>query len=91
MHVLHLTRLRLPAIRQLGHSSRCKCAVLQGYPGNLTIHVTYQLTPRDALILELRAVTDKATPVSLTSLANFNLGGHDNELGILDHRLTING
>ena len=47
----------------------------EGFPGALSVRVTYTLTDRDELKLEYSAITDKPTPVNLTSHSYFNLGG----------------
>jgi aldose 1-epimerase len=62
----------------------------EGYPGNLTLRVTY-LVPKDKNNINIRYVasTDKATPVNLTNHAYFNLSGHGSPT-VLDHMLTIN-
>ena len=58
----------------------------QGFPGTLTVHVTYELL-KDQLVITYEAETDKATPVNLTNHSYFNLSG---EGTILDHVLYIN-
>ncbi len=47
----------------------------EGYPGNLTITVTYTLTADSALIVETEATTDRTTPLCLAQHSYFNLGG----------------
>jgi aldose 1-epimerase len=48
----------------------------EGFPGTLTIKVTYVLTADNALSIHYEAATDKATPVNLTNHAYFNMGGN---------------
>jgi aldose 1-epimerase len=60
-----------------------------GFPGNLTINVTYTLTPDNELRISYKAVTDKPTVVNLSNHAFFNLKGEGNGT-ITDHILTLN-
>ena len=59
----------------------------EGYPGNLTVAVTYTL-PHDAneLRIDFAGTTDAPTLCNLTNHAFFNLAGKGD---ILDHTLTI--
>ncbi|MDP5132044.1 MAG: galactose mutarotase, partial [Paraglaciecola sp.] len=58
----------------------------EGYPGNLLVKATYELTDNEGLKLTISASTDKATPVNLTQHAYYNLNGY---ASILGHRLLI--
>lgn len=61
----------------------------EGYPGNLSVTVTYRLTRADELKIDYTATTDKATPINLTNHTYWNLadGGASD---VLDHVLTLN-
>jgi len=61
----------------------------EGYPGNLQVSVTYQLSSDNTLTVEYLATTDKATPINLTQHTYFNLKG-EGEGTILDHQLMLN-
>ncbi len=59
----------------------------EGYPGNLLTEFVYTLTEMNEVRMDIKATTDKATPVNLVQHSYFNLSTHQN---ILDHSLTIN-
>ena len=60
----------------------------EGYPGTLSVRVTYTLTPRDELVADYLASTDKATPVNLSQHSYWNLHGGGRG-DILDHVVTL--
>ena len=50
----------------------------EGYPGNLSITLTYELTNENALNIHYEATTDKPTVIGLTQHSYFNLKGAGN-------------
>ena len=61
----------------------------QGYPGTLTVVMTYELNDDDELVIVHNATTDKKTVVNLTHHSFFNLHGAGNGT-INDHIMMIN-
>lgn len=59
-----------------------------GFPGNLSVKVTYQLTNDNAVDIRYEATTDKATVVNLTNHSYFNLSGVPGSQ-IVDHQIMI--
>jgi len=59
-----------------------------GYPGKLTVKVTYALEDDHSLKITYNATTDKATVVNLTNHAYFNLNGAGDQT-ITDHTLQL--
>jgi aldose 1-epimerase len=60
----------------------------EGYPGNLSVKVSYWLDGQGALRIEYQAVTDHRTPVSLSNHSYFNLSAFEQPL-ISDHVLVV--
>ncbi|MDZ8118713.1 aldose epimerase family protein [Pontiella agarivorans] len=49
----------------------------EGYPGTLTVSVTYTLSAEGEFRLDYEATTDRKTVLNLTNHSYFNLGGHN--------------
>jgi len=59
----------------------------EGYPGTLSVTVTYTLADAsDELTIDFAATTDAPTACNLTNHVFFNLAGHGS---ILDHQVTL--
>lgn len=60
----------------------------EGYPGTLSVDVTYKLTDENELCIDYKATTDKSTVINLTNHAYFNLSG-DGDPSVHDHVLEL--
>ena len=69
-------------------------AGVEGYPGSLQCAVTYTLrhlpAGGTALVVELEAHADAATPVNLTSHIYWNLNGERTRNTVHNHKLQVN-
>ena len=61
----------------------------EGYPGNLTVKVSYMLRHDNRLVMDCEAHTDRLTPVNLTNHAFFNLTGVQSGKNMLSHLLRL--
>lgn len=60
----------------------------EGFPGNVSVNVTYRLTGENALEIRYEGVSDKDTVLNMTNHSYFNLNGHAS--GSIDgHKLTM--
>ena len=61
----------------------------QGFPGNASIDVTYQLDAAGGLHIVYDAVSDRDTIFNLTNHSYFNLAGHDHTGAAMDQLLML--
>ena len=62
----------------------------QGFPGNLTVQVTYTLTEDNEIQIHYEGTADQDTIVNMTNHSYFNLAGHDGgREALLDHKVQI--
>lgn len=61
----------------------------EGYPGELTVVVTYRLNDNNELLIDYEATTSAPTVLNLTNHAYWNLSGDGGKSTILDHSLTL--
>ena len=59
----------------------------EGFPGNLSVNITFQLNNSNELTLKIEAHTDKATAINMTHHGYFNLNGDASS--IEDHIVEI--
>ncbi|MGB5668483.1 MAG: aldose epimerase family protein [Maribacter sp.] len=59
----------------------------EGFPGNVSVTVTFSLNNNNELHIDYKATTDKDTPLSMTNHTYFNLSGFDSS--IEDHTVQI--
>jgi len=60
----------------------------QGFPGNLSASVKYELLDPGSLVIDFTATTDKPTTINLASHIYFNLDGKASHIS--DHSIRIN-
>ena len=67
----------------------------ENYPGKIEVSATYTLVPTTSaaklcLQMEGKSLDDeKASPLSLANHSYFNLGGHNNPKGVMDHKISM--
>ncbi|XP_017768471.1 PREDICTED: aldose 1-epimerase [Nicrophorus vespilloides] len=63
----------------------------EGYPGNVLVNVSCELTNSNEFLLDFSATTTKPTVVNLTNHSYFNLAGHEKGAQeIYKHEVSIN-
>ena len=84
----HCWQAHASSDRELARVSLCRLSRdgEEGYPGNLLVMVTYELTASGELRCRYQAGCDQPTPVSISQHSYFNLAG---EGDILGHELCV--
>jgi aldose 1-epimerase len=59
----------------------------EGFPGKLTVQLTFKLTEENELILDYKAETDEATAINLTHHSYFNLSPEGGKIRHHTHRM----
>jgi len=59
----------------------------EGFPGNLTVQLTFKLTDENELILDYKATTDTPTAINLTHHGYFNLSPKGGNIGNHIHHM----
>lgn len=63
----------------------------EGFPGDVIVNATFELTPENEFKMNYIALTDKPTYVNLTNHSYLNLAGHNKGADELyKHVVTIN-
>nr|CAH7729459.1 unnamed protein product [Callosobruchus chinensis] len=63
----------------------------EGYPGDVLVHVSFELTDENEFLIDFWASTTKPTFVNLTNHSYFNLAGHNKGVEeLLKHEVCIN-
>lgn len=60
----------------------------EGFPGRLSVTLSYTLTDNNEIVIDYRATTDKTTVCNLAHHSYFNLAGH-NSGDVKGHEVTI--
>ncbi len=60
----------------------------EGFPGNLSLQVTYSVTEFNEWVITYEAHTDQDTVINLTQHTYFNLSGNP-DASVMDHQLAI--
>ena len=61
-----------------------------GFPGTVTVYVTYTLTPKNKLDIQYEATTDAPTVINMTNHSYFNLSGDPAGHEIIQDVLCVN-